>query len=158
MAIDRDLQRQLLEKMRDGYPRGVTFDMTPEQHQTYAANLVYLAEHGLCVSGVVMTDDERLHFGPATITAAGLDFLTADGGLSAILGVVTVRLHADTIRDLIAAKIDAAKLAPAEKSALRRHLEALPETVLRAGATDLVQLGLTRIPDIATWLHRLAGL
>ena len=46
----------------------------------------------------------------------GIDFLTDDGGLSAILGVVTVKLHSDTIQALIAAKIDQAEISDSEKA------------------------------------------
>ncbi len=76
--------------------------------------------------------DGFIQLGAASITAAGLDFLADDGGLSAILGVVTVKVHADTIRDLIAAKIDTADLPVEKKSALKKQLAALPETALRA--------------------------
>lgn len=43
------------------------------------------------------------------ITHKGIDFLEQNGSFSEILDVVTVKLHTDTIRDLIDAKIDASK-------------------------------------------------
>ena len=49
----------------------------------------------------------KITWGGARITAKGIDFLEDDGGLSAILGVVTVKLHADTLREMLAKKIDA---------------------------------------------------
>ena len=91
-------------------------------------------------------------------TPAGLDFLSEDGGLSAILGVVTVKLHADTIRDMIAAKIEAAPIPANEKSALKRHLAALSETGLKAATTDLVKIGLEHLPDAIHWLQTLGAL
>src|SRR5439155_24424734 len=101
--------------------------------------------------------DGPIDIGPATITAAGLDFLADDGGLSAILGVVTVKLHADTIRDLIAAKIEAAPIPEAEKSMLRKRMAEVPETVLRSMTTDLVKLGLDHVPDAIHWLRAFVG-
>jgi hypothetical protein len=110
MIIDRKLQREMLEEMREGYPQWVCYAPAFDDEQRIAANLQYLSEHGLCESGVEIGGDGHLHFGNSTIAAAGLDFLADDGGLSAILSVASVKLHSDTIRDLIAATIEAAPI------------------------------------------------
>jgi hypothetical protein len=93
--LDRAVQRQILELLREHYPRGATAanDLKLGNKQA-AANLRYLEEHGLCKSGVKLGEGVSIQFSQSTITAAGLDFLADDGGLSAILGVVTVKLHA----------------------------------------------------------------
>lgn len=39
------------------------------------------------------------------LTAKGLDFIADDGGLGAILGDVTVRLHGDALRDLLISRV-----------------------------------------------------
>jgi hypothetical protein len=70
---------------------------------------------------------------------------------------VTVRLHADTIRDLIEAKIEAASIPAEEKSRLRKALANLSEASLKAATTDLVKLGLDRLPDAVHWLRFLLG-
>jgi hypothetical protein len=155
MIIDRTLQREMLEEMRKEYPRWVCYAPAFEDQQRIAANLLYLSENGLCESGVEIGVDGHLHFGNSTISAAGLDFLADDGGLSAILRVVSVRLHADTIRELIAAKIEAAPIPSEERSALRQHLAALSETALKAATTDLVRTGLDHLPDVIHWLQAL---
>ncbi len=41
----------------------------------------------------------------ARITAKSIDLLEDDGGVSAILGVVTAKLHEDTIRNLVLAEV-----------------------------------------------------
>lgn len=157
--LDRRLQRQLLQEMRAAYPGAASDTAATADEDRLNANLLYLEEHGLCRSGLSRSSLEgffgRLS-GP-TITAAGLDFLEEDGGLSAILGVVTIKLHADTLRELIAAKLESAPVAENEKGALRRHLATIPETVLQAAATDLVRRGLDVLPDVAHWLRTLAG-
>jgi hypothetical protein len=100
--------------------------------------------------------DDHLAFGSSTITATGLDFLENDGGLSAILGVVTVKLHADTIRSLIDAKIDTSSMPAEDKSKLRKILANLSEAGLKAATTDQVKSGLDHLPDIVHWLRSLA--
>ena len=43
-------------------------------------------------------------------TEKAFDFLAEDGGLSAVLGVVTVRLDSETLRELVSLKIDKADI------------------------------------------------
>jgi hypothetical protein len=131
--MDRAVQRQILELLREHYPRSVTAAHDLELGtQQAAANLRYLEEHGLCKSGMKLGEGVSVQFSQSTITAAGLDFLENDGGLSAILGVVTVKLHADTIRDLIGEKIETSSMPAEEKSKLRKVLAGLSEAGLRA--------------------------
>jgi len=155
--LDRALQRELLLAMRAEWPRPVEYH-PQSRTEELVANVFYLDAHGLCTATKVQPLAAPWWVISAAITARGLDFLEDDGGLSAILGVVTVRLHADTIRDLIAAKIETMPISAGEKSALRRHLAALSETGLRAATTDLVTTGLDHLPDATQWLGRLLGL
>jgi hypothetical protein len=129
--LDRAIQRQILELLREHYPDSAlpTRELKLDGTQA-AANLRYLEEHGLCKSGVKFGGRGDISFNPSTITAAGLDFLEDDGGLSAILGVVTVKLHADTIRDMIDAKIETSSMPTEEKSKLRKVLASLSEAGL----------------------------
>ena len=99
-------------------------------------NIMYLEEHGLL---------RRLDFHGKPVpfydlsgadkdfyiaTAKGIDFIQQDGGLSAILGVVTVKLHSDTIQALLAAKIDEAKISQEEKNRLKAALGKVGDAVL----------------------------
>lgn len=157
--LSRQKQSELLLRLREVYPAHAYFRVDGDEEQReVAANLMYLEEHGLCDGGVQVGVDGHIMLGPSSITASGLDFLADDGGLSAILGVVTVKLHADTIRDLIAAKIEATAMPVEEKSVIKRHLAALSETALKAATTDLVKTGLDHLPDATHWLSKLVGL
>ena len=106
--LDRALQKHLLEQLAEAYPER-RLDLLPdddpdEKHKI--ANLVYLEEHQLVEAGLDQgLDGHYSHYG-AKITARGLDFLQDDGGLTAILGTVTVKLHEDTIRDLLKTKLE----------------------------------------------------
>jgi hypothetical protein len=155
--LDRNLQRDLLLAMQAAYP-DLLRNYTTTAESRAEANLLYLEEHGLCESGLTQSLDGHFQFSGCRITARGLDFLADDGGLSAILGVVTVKLHADTIRDLLAEKIDAMSISAEEKSSLRKHLAALSETALKAATTDLVHQGLNHLGALAPWLQRFVGL
>ena len=160
-TIDRQAQRTLLLAMADAYPQ-VLWN-PPEgfgwlDKQT-VANVLYLCEHGLCEAAVIPEmGPQGLQITNPRITAKGLDFLADDGGLDAILSVVTVRFDADSIKALLAAKIDEADAPEEEKSIIRKQLDALPETALKAGMTDLVKMGLEKVPNVIEWLRICAGL
>jgi len=157
--LSRERQRELLLQLQERYPaHGYFHGETPEEEREIAENLVYLEQHRLCESGVQIGADGFVQLGASSITAAGLDFLSDDGGLSAVLGVVTIKLHADTIRALIAAKIEESELPVEQKSALRQRLSGLSEKALGAATTDLVRSGLEHLPDATRWLRQLFGL
>ena len=140
--LDRNLQREILKELNNIYPDSKTYEYwidaaiaqvagvieTVGEAELYiakrSANLRYLAEHGL-----VVCNDKNLS-ATVKITAKGIDFLSDDGGLSAILGVVTVKLHSDTIQALIAAKIDQAEISDSEKSWLKKELGKIKDTAL----------------------------
>jgi hypothetical protein len=156
MKLDRDLQRKLLVQMSEAYPDPLRIEAPEADHSPIKMNVAYLQEHGLCrvqhlLAGRALCLD-------ATITAAGLDFLEDDGGLTARRGVVIVRLEAETLRALIAARVDAAALPAEQKSAIKRHLASLSQKALEAATTFLVQEGLKSLSDLPGWLHKLAGL
>lgn len=140
--LDRNLQREILKELNNIYPDSKTYEYwidaaiaqvvgvieTVGEAELYiakrSANLRYLAEHGL-----VVCNDKNLS-ATVKITAKGIDFLTDDGGLSAILGVVTVRLHSDTIQTLLDAKINEANIPPEEKSRLKGILSKMGDVAL----------------------------
>ena len=140
--LDRNLQREILKELNNIYPVSKTYEYwidaaiaqvvgvieTVGEAELYiakrSANLRYLAEHGL-----VVCNDKDLS-AIVKITAKGIDFLSDDGGLSVILGVVTVKLHSDTIQALIAAKIDQAEISDSEKSWLKKELGKIKDTAL----------------------------
>jgi hypothetical protein len=92
--------------MRDKYPSmayKVPKSLDGNDRRFYL-NLFYLQEHDLCETSTQENSDGFISWRGTKITAKGVDFLENDGGLSAILGVVRVKLHADTLRDILAKK------------------------------------------------------
>lgn len=166
--LDRNLQHEILKELNNIYPDSKTYEYwidatiaqvtgvieTVGEAELYiakrSANLRYLAEHGL-----VVCNDKNLS-ATVKITAKGIDFLSDDGGLSAILGVVTVKLHSDTIQALIAAKIDQAEISDSEKSWLKKELGKIKDTAL----STLTENAINAIPaaTLITLLKKFVGL
>ena len=165
--LDRNLQHEFLSELYKVYPDSITYDyyinaaiaqtsgvIEAEEDASFvlkqSANLQYLAEHGL----VVFVDKTRIT-ATVKITAKGIDFLMDDGGLSAILGVVTVKLHSDTIQALLNTKIDQADIPPEEKSKLKVILSKMGDVAL-AKLTEKAIDAVTS-PQIINLLQSLQG-
>ncbi|RXE48721.1 hypothetical protein B4O83_12380 [Chromohalobacter israelensis] len=166
--LDRHLQRDLLNQLAEAYPENRK-DVLPEgdPHSSVSVNLHYLQEHGLVQIGKPAARpfikrgaedrEARTVYRGVAITAAGIDFLEEDGGLSAILGVVTVRLHSETIRE-IEAKILASNQPETEKTRLLDRLRSMPEEGLKTLTQELVRTGLNHSPGMwETVLRHLSG-
>lgn len=164
MKLDRDLQRKILEGLRDEYPLPdhrklfAGIQDGSDEDQRVVANLVYLEEHGLIHSGITFSLSNAPMYSGARITAAGMDFLADDGGLTAILGTVTVKLHADTIRELMLAKVDSSSLPAPEKSKIKKAISALSNEALKEVTKKLVAAGLENIPDAVGFVRQVTGL
>jgi len=165
MKIDREQQRHTLRVLADTYPdivRGadlrklmsVSFDEADTKN--FRANLSYLAEHQL----IALHRPPYLEdvFVDASITAKGLDFLADDGDLSAILGVVTIKLHDDTLKSLIEAKILGSDLPQPDKKRWIDQLRSLPAETTKHLALKLVDLGLANAPTALAVIGSAIGL
>lgn len=148
--LDRELQLKFLKELEEVYPEEYITYQAPSRETV--VNLAYLADHDL-INWETRTDDNgRIYIIRAKITAAGLDFLADDGGLTAILGVVTVKLHADTIKDLVIAKIQSSEAIPTVKENLIKKLKELPADTAKELFMAIVKKGIDSIPDVAKWL------
>ena len=127
MKLDRSLQFRLLQECRNAYP-GALEDKNEIRDPDVNANLIYLYEHELIVGTLV---NGNVEIRRPQITAKGLDFLEDDGGISAILGTITVKIDRDDLRSLIAAHVEASDLPVEEKGALSDAMRSLSAQALR---------------------------
>ena len=151
--LNRDLQRKILTSLRETYPDVLDlrsfFDLTDRNTQ---ANLFYLAEHNLITP---VAQREGMPGVPsqifsAQITAEGLDFLEDDGGLGAILNVVTVRLDAENLKTILEARIRESDLSGEEKKSIITKIRSFSGDVLKAVVIKLVERGIEKPDQIAT--------
>lgn len=149
MKLDRVVQKMILDTLASRYPDWTQLnallshlDFNLEQ-QNKLANVYYLEGHGL----VEAKGNPKGTVGQGLrITAKGLDFLEDDGGIGAILGVVTIKLHDDTIKSLIEAKILQSDLPQPEKKRWTDQLRSLPAEATKHLVLKLVDKGLDSGP------------
>ncbi|KAA3447156.1 hypothetical protein C7I87_28305 [Mesorhizobium sp. SARCC-RB16n] len=155
MKLERGLQLKLLQTLSEVYPDSMRSFPVIEgaDLSTFTANLWYLTEHGLAEAKW-----SRMLNGPpgpisARITAAGLDFLADDGGLSAILGIVTVRLHEDTIKALLVDQVEKSNAPATVKTKLVDQIKSLPAEATKALTLEAIKAGLANVPQFIDWLQ-----
>lgn len=145
MAIDRQVQKRILELLAAEFPAPFNLRRYKEfslDIETVGWHLAYLEQHGL----IACRWDNPIS-GPkqclsATMLAKGIDFLEDDGGLSAILGVVTIKFHDDTIKAMVEMRIQESDLPQPDKIKLLDQLKALPAAAVKHLATKLMEKGL----------------
>jgi len=150
LLLDRQRMRQLLGKLADIYPQSLVEPELADIKDNAAQRILfYLHGHGL-----IEGDCHRTFFSAAKITAKGLDFLADDGGLSAILGVVTVKLHDETLKRLISTKIQESDLPDEKKRAWRAALENMSAHGMQHLITKLIDIGIENTPKLVSLLSR----
>ncbi|MCG1054670.1 hypothetical protein KQH49_06760 [Mycetohabitans sp. B5] len=164
MKLDRAYQRKLLTILSECYPQScrvqtILEDSNAEADAKYAANMAYLDELGLVIGGVRYGLNGDWIFEPPRITARGMDFLADDGGLSAILGVVTIKIHEESVRALLMERVEkSSSHSPEERSALAEAIRNLPARSIQTIADKLIDLGAHHLPAgihaLHTWIDQ----
>lgn len=151
MKLDRELQLRMLQVTAEAHPHaapGAQLRSLESDLLKLASNARYLHEHGL-IEATMPAGNASVGLASARITAKGQDFLADDGGLSAILGTVTIKIHEDTLRDMIERGVLQSTLPQAEKTGVVQTLRALPADSIKHLTMKLLDLGLENSPRAA---------
>lgn len=157
--LDRSLQRRILETLAAAYPRPLAFEQLQldTDETAWSVNAQYLAEHLLIEAQTADFLDQPAQVTEARITARGLDFLQDDGGLGAVLNVMTVRLDAETLRALMQERIDAAPIDESLKTKLTTWVKTASSEALKEATQRLVGAALDHAPDALRLLNTALG-
>lgn len=146
--LDREIQLKILQALAAVYP-ATSFHVLNEIGGDYRAgivNIAYLAEHGLVTARFHQDQSHVDLAGSPKITAKGMDFLADDGGLSAMLGTVTIKFHEESLKQLIEFRLDQAQLPTEEKNRLLQAVRELPGESIKHLTTRLLDLGMENLP------------
>lgn len=152
MRLDRSDMRKILDVLYEKFPYTVDPDnLTVETNGEAGVGtyLHYLEGHGLVEFKKLHAAHGTMNFNitQVRITSKGIDFIMDDGGLSAIFGVVTVKLHEDTIRALLLKGLEDNPAPESEKAPLREAIRKAPATAFNKVIESLVGVALSRTPD-----------
>jgi hypothetical protein len=107
MGIEPELLRKILVHLEE-HPAPQRSSVWRELSQSVGddeklvMHMLYLEEHGLIKSGITRgaNGDVMINSSVTRLTARGRDHLSADGGLSAKLNTVTVKIHEESLARL----------------------------------------------------------
>lgn len=161
MLIDRELQLSILTELSNIYPSPVDlsgrYEDGSENYRKFVANLAYLRDHELISKDSILTSGTFGDFGSqphlSAITHKGIDFLADDGGLAAILGVVTIKFESEQLKSILAAKIQSSDLPTDKKQRLIDALWEMPAEGLKHLTTRIVDTGWDNIDSLMTILQ-----
>lgn len=160
MKSNLDIELEILRLANDANPDIVDDETIGKWRQSIGdkslhAAMKYLHDHRLIEDGTSMSADGIPSFWGFGITSRGRDFLLENGGLSAALGVITIKIHEDSLRSLLLAKLSAAPLDETEEqsSALAATIRNLPAQAIQTLADKLIELGVGHLPTGAHQLH-----
>lgn len=153
--LQREFQNQILRVLSEQYPATVDLGAAglDKDGRQLAYNLAYLEEHRLITAIWTHPLSGDPFAGMARITAAGIDFISDDGGLSAILGVVTVKLHEDTIKSLLIEKVESSSANGSVRAKLIEQIKSLPAAATKELTMAAIKRGVADMPDFIHWLH-----
>ncbi|ENX41531.1 hypothetical protein [Acinetobacter sp. NIPH 2100] len=163
MLLNRKLQNSILHIAASCYPTSANHELNeiyePLEEKELAANLKYLEQNRLIEKGSVQISlDGFYSFGGVTITNIGMDFLADDGGLSAILGVVTIKFETDTLKAILENRINQSDLPQEQKRAMNLALDELPAEGIKHLTTKLLDEGLENLPSALILISTYLGL
>ena len=156
--MDRELQLELLEKMSSTYPD--YYDFTKEykhgtdEYNSVVANLYYLQQHNLVEDRSTLRSNamdglKRLQIHLPTINQNGMDFLANDGGLSAILSVVTIKIDPEQYRQILITRVQESNLPSEQKNQIVSALQSLSYENIKHLSTKVVDLGWDNLGSLA---------
>lgn len=158
MLLDREMQLAILTELSEVYPSSVELDgryeFGTELYRKFIANLAYLEAHKLISEkSVLISKSIRDHFtqpNRSSITHTGMDFLADDGGLSAILGVVTIKFEAEQFRTILESMILSSNLPTERKQTMIDALRELPAESVKHLTTRIVDVGWDNLDSLMT--------
>lgn len=153
--IDRDLQHRILNLLIEHYPNHIDVEAKlDEDRSKLLFNLQYLYEHGL-IGEVLTATFDGFVIEATKITSKGIDFMADDGGLSAILNVVTVKVEASQMALLLETLVMSSNLSPADKQLMTSALRELPAESIKHLTTKVVDAGWDSLPGLMILMQTL---
>ena len=161
MLLDREMQLEILNELSNVYPSPINvsekYEYGTDIYRKFVANLAYLRAHNLISENSILTSqtigDHSSQPHLPSITHIGMDFLANDGGLSAIIGVVTIKFEVEQFRLILESMILASTLPAEQKNTIINALRELPAESIKHLTTRIIDVGWDNLDSLMILLH-----
>ncbi len=147
--LDREYQLRILQAAADVYPQQLLVhgELLGRSGSEIEINCAYLEEHNFVELSWVGSPNSGRVVVSVAATAAGIDYLKNDGGVGAILNVMTVRLDTDTVKQLFIERVKDVHGDRTMKDRLIERIRNLPADALKAMTQTALSAGLKSLPN-----------
>lgn len=148
MGLRFDIQKEMLEYLRDHYGRANRFDDRFRSSEGFVINAQYLREHEMIKGTFPGSVNPRAKIVNVSISAKGLDLLEPSGGLTALLNTRTIRFDEETLLQVMQIAIEAMDASQETKQTLVAKVRTIPIETLKAGVLKLMERGAEKGLDL----------
>lgn len=151
--MNKELNNEILSKLSSSFPNAITYindvlDISLYESKDIFRSLAYLKEHSLITYKVCGTlgqhsFDDMLSF---AITSKGLDTLLEDGGLSAELNTVTLKLDEESLKALLMLRINDTEMNLTQKQRIQEAIKDMPAESLRVVYAKILGAAFDSLP------------
>jgi len=153
MSQRKELQKAILARLEESGRKLFAREMADiGESAAVAREVAYLAGSGL-VTAATREFDGEIHFAWANITPKGSDFINSEDTIGSEVNVLTVRLHEDTVRELLIARVREADADETAKEKLIDQLKSLPAQGVAKVAEHALEQALRNLPNAVQWLQ-----
>lgn len=147
----KELQQKILKCLADSTSGSVMGEdlNTLADAQSVEREVRYLEGLGVLTASYYMSDGVST----ATITSKGRDFIAPDAGIGSELNVITIKLHEDSIRALLIARVQSSDADATVKGKLVDQLKSLPSEGVSKLAEKALEKALQQMPALVQWLQ-----
>ncbi|WP_411850698.1 hypothetical protein ACLB90_17800 [Stenotrophomonas sp. LGBM10] len=117
----------------------------------------YLRDHGLLDVIISTSLDGEFFLGTTRITSAGLDYLSDDGGLTEERGGTTVKIHADSLQQMLELMVLRSDLDQPQKQRYVDELRKLPAETTKHLALKAVDAAMAHSGKLLPLLQSMLG-
>ena len=120
----------------------------------YIVNLQYLEQKGLVISHIIRSVDGKYSCAfPPELTADGWDYISQEGGVRANIDTITVKIHENTLAQLIYAINQSQNTDQSLKDKLISDLKSLPGKTIASLSTKLICAALSHPAELTSLLQ-----
>lgn len=149
-----EMRLRILEILNSSPGRAISLQAAlGEAIEDAVPEIQYLKFHGLIDIDIYVHMAGDVDITPAKLTPKGRDFLHKGQSIGSQLNVVTVRLHEETIRDLLIAQVRKSDADESVKGKLEEQLKALPAEAVSKLAEKALEKALQYMPNAVQWLQ-----
>ncbi|HEL3751352.1 TPA: hypothetical protein UMV35_003690 [Stenotrophomonas maltophilia] len=156
--VNKERLMHILRLAEDANPQHVNLSIAlGDEVDDAIVEIQYLKDHGLLDVHISRMLDGDFALGGAHITSAGLDYLSEDGGLTEELGSMKIKIHAESLQQMLELMVLRSDLDQPQKQRYVDELRKLPAETTKHLALKAVDAAIAQSGKLLPLLQSMLG-